>query len=64
MAGAILELPLLDIAQLANEALYIETSITMDALATTGVFALIPRPEGLDALVHGLMGAEQKEAHA
>lgn len=64
MAGAIMELPLLDIAQLADEALYIETKITMDDLATTGVLALIPRPEGLDALIRGLTGQRAKEAHS
>jgi chemotaxis protein CheC len=61
MAGAILEMPLLDIAQIADEALYIETSITMDTFATTGALALIPRPEGLDALIRGLTAAEARE---
>lgn len=64
MAGAIMELPLLDIAQLAEEALYIETKITMDDLATTGVLALIPRPDGLDALIRGLTGASAKGARS
>jgi|GEM_PF-137171 len=54
MAGAILEMPMLDIAQFASEALFIETRIVMDAVATTGALALIPRPDGLDALIRGL----------
>jgi chemotaxis protein CheC len=54
MAGAIFEMPLLDIAQMTDEALYIETSITMDDFAATGALALIPRPGGLDALIRGL----------
>lgn len=60
MAGAILELPLLDIAQLADDALYIETSITMASFATTGALALIPRPEGLEPLIRGLTGGTAK----
>jgi chemotaxis protein CheC len=60
MAGAILELPLLDIAQFAEEALYIETTILMNVVAAPGVLALIPRPAGLDALIRGLTAAEAK----
>ncbi len=60
MAGAILELPLLDIAQVAEEALYIETTITLAAVAATGVLALIPHPAGLDALIRGLTAAEAR----
>lgn len=60
MAGAILELPLLDLAQVAEEALYIETSITMDEFTTTGALALIPRPEGLETLIRGVMAAEAR----
>ncbi len=58
MAGAILEMPLLDIAQIADEALYIETRIIMASIATTGALALIPRPEGLEALIRGLTVAQ------
>ena len=61
MAGAILEMPLLDIAQVADEALYIETNITMASFATTGALALIPRPEGLDILIRALTSVPKKE---
>jgi chemotaxis protein CheC len=61
MAGAILELPLLDIAQIADEALYIETTIKTDALATTGALALIPRPDGLNRLIGALMRKEGRQ---
>ena len=54
MAGAIIEMPLLDIAQVAEEALYIETAITTDAFSATGSVALIPRPTGLEMLVQAL----------
>ncbi|MBA3826922.1 MAG: chemotaxis protein CheC [Ktedonobacterales bacterium] len=54
MAGAILEMPLLDIAQVAEEALYIETSIMMAGFSATGSVALIPHPSGLEMLVQAL----------
>ncbi len=54
MAGAILELPLLDIAMVAEEALYIETSITTAGFSATGSVALIPHPTGLEMLVQAL----------
>ena len=60
MAGAILEMPMLDVAQFADEALYIETCISMAEVATTGVLALIPRPDGLESLIQGLMAAQRK----
>jgi chemotaxis protein CheC len=62
MAGAILEMPMLDVAQFADEALYIETQIAMASMATTGALALIPRPEGLEVLIQGLMRARKKGA--
>lgn len=55
MAGAILELPMLDIAQYADEALYIETQITMDSVATRGAIAIIPHPDGLEKLIQQLI---------
>jgi chemotaxis protein CheC len=58
MAGAILEMPLLDIAQVANEALYIETPIFLSTIATTIAPAVIPRPEGLETLIQGLAAAQ------
>jgi chemotaxis protein CheC len=60
MAGAILEMPMLDVAQFADEALYIETHISMAHIATTGALALIPRPDGLEALIRGLKQAQGK----
>lgn len=63
MAGAILELPLLDIAQLAEEALYIETRLTLGGNEIAGSLALIPRPEGLETLIAGLTGQPRREDH-
>jgi chemotaxis protein CheC len=60
MAGAILEMPLLDIAQVAEEALYIETSITTEGFSATGSVALIPHPTGLEMLVQALAPAKAR----
>ncbi len=56
MAGAILEWPVLDLAQSADQALYIETRITIGSFATSGSLALIPRTEGLARLIAALEG--------
>ena len=60
MAGAILELPMLDIAQFSDEALYIETRISMDNVAAKSAMALIPRPQGLEMLIQHLTKKTKK----
>lgn len=54
MAGAILEWPVLDLIQSVDQAIFIETRIRIGAYATVGSLALIPRPDGLEALITGL----------
>ncbi len=57
MAGAILEMPMIDLAQCADEALFIETRLLIDSLEASGSIALIPRPEGLAMLIESLAEA-------
>ncbi len=54
MAGAILETPMLDIAQFAEESIYIDTRMEMDKLAARCTLAIIPRPEGLQRFINAL----------
>ena len=71
MAGAILEMPMLDLAQASDQAIFIETRIETQhdaaerqhaeepigpgGFATNGSLALIPRMDGLQRLIEGLM---------
>jgi chemotaxis protein CheC len=62
MAGAILEMPMIDIAQYSDEALYIDTTIKMSEEATPAILAIIPNPEGLDKLIEKLDVAKRRRA--